>query len=226
MSQANVIHDVRLTATQADIICWQEIQVPRYVDAILGLDDLEWAHYIGLDKGGAPISWRKEHYEFVSGGELVMYPGVAQISFTRKVVWVILKHLRTGELVAVVNAHFVAGAFKDGKLFPRIRRALWKRCRKVLLAKVVEFTNAGIATIVAGDFNRRNFRVLGRIIETTSGVNRFVQYPVPSNEIDQIMLISGKELVFSKWYYERKGGRYSDHQGQAVSTTIKKREKL
>lgn len=225
MKQHMVEHDVELTAMEADLICWQEINIPRYIAAIEDLDPVIWDHYIGLKMGGAPISWRRSDFEFVDGGTVLMYPGVAKISFDRRVVWVLLKHLRTGELVAVFNCHFVAGAFKEGKSFPRIRKALWKRCRSVLLKELVRFTNQGVACIVAGDFNRRNFKVLGRIIETSFGVNRTVQYAVSPDSIDQIMLINGTNLVFGEYKSAIKKDRYSDHDGRQVTVPLRKRSK-
>jgi len=225
MLQEKVEYDVELTSEQADIVCWQEINIKRYVAAIEDLDGQVWDHYIDLKLGGAPISWKRELYDFVEGGSKVMYLGVAKISFTRKVVWVILRHKRTGELLAVVNAHFVAGAFKAGKSFPRIRKALWKRCRNVLVEKVSEFVNEGLPVIVCGDFNRHNFKVLGSFIEASNGAVKSIKYPVPSDSIDQIMLISGSELVFGEPRYTFAGGRYSDHQGRKVSVPLTRRKK-
>ena len=234
MSKEKVRHDVNLSIKQAGVIGWQEIKPDYYDNAIHDLEDSElWESYWGyggvnekhpkVEKGDikgsetgvlCPISWKTTQWEFVAGGKWLLHDGRAGMMENRHVVWVLLRHKKTGGLSIFFNLHFVAGAWSDKK-DPRKqeRREVWRDGYRTLLAGLRDlmerFPDAAVCGM--GDWNANLARDSEEFMpRKVKGENmRFTH----TRRIDHLVFINGDKWKWTVLDEETAEGRYSDHQG-------------
>jgi GH25 family lysozyme M1 (1,4-beta-N-acetylmuramidase) len=220
MPQADVVHDVELTGSQAGVVAWQEIGFDRYKQAVLDLGP-EFDSYIPDGAGNSnPVSWRDSVWTQCAAGEILLNkadPTSTVRGSDRFLVWVLIKHNGTGAFVLVNNAHYVARAWghrtgQEAKEQP-IRQEMWLAANKIHRAAVKDWVDKGYAIVCMGDYNSSNARELP-LGKTIGG--RTVRYVVGDKSIDQVIFINGKDF---RWEIEDLDGeilpgRNSDHQGR------------
>jgi len=236
MPQKNVVADVNLTASQAQVIGWQEIGIERYDEAVMALDPDVWTTFWAnrRKKPGyeSPISYRHNIFTRVDGGSFELSPPIAGISKGKTFTWVVLEHVRTSARVLVTNKHYISSAFNpraDKKLQEK-RPAIWRRSRDLELEFLREFIreNPDVPIVNMGDYNAmlspggRDVKEYPRRI-----ANRPIQWVVNPKAIDQVMFINGKAW---KWDIDEDEGqllpgRNSDHQGRLGAARLRKATK-
>lgn len=224
MSAEKVVHDVNLTAAQSDLIGWQEIILDYYRLAVRELDD-EWESLMIKDLGnigGCPISWRKDLYDLEDSGKIKLFQGLPGIGKTRYIVWVILKHKKTGAAVLVVNTHYVAKAYSKKRVtFRKLRQKLWRRSNEKLNDFIQEMSLKGYLICILGDFNRMFCLPVGNSV-----VGHEVHNVTPPASIDKVILIDCDEYEWHNPQLTSKGGmKHSDHKGHNVGTVIRRKKR-
>lgn len=223
MPQEDVVEDVKLTASQAGIVCWQEIFPERYIRAIKNQLSDRWEHHFA--GGGCPISWRKATWTKIRGDATKLHDAEGGISRERLLTWVLLEHKRTGARVIVHNWHYVAAAWNP-KIEPNERRRdeLWAQDNQRHRSFVETWVKRGVPIIGGGDSNRRHDHPQGPLLGNRIG-NRRVRYPIGPKSIDHIVVINGEDW---KWQIDDKNGellpgRNSDHQGRRTQVRLVKK---
>lgn len=225
MPQIDVRHDIMLTASQAGIIGWQEIEPARYDSALRELEatgkwDTYWGHprdEVGAKVEGydTPISWRKKYWTQVDGGKFKLNEGRAHVSKTLWVTWIILKHKSTGLLFYYDNAHYIPGAFNNNPVHRKKERpAWWKESRQLHLAHLRKMIAAHpeMPLCCMGDYNAQQKMTS---LWTKEIAGRKVRSGTLGNtSIDQILFINGKGHYWQIDRRETLPGRNSDHQGR------------
>lgn len=223
MTPEKVVHDVNLTASQSDLIGWQEIILDYYRLAIRELDPQVWDSLMIKDLGnigGCPISWKKHLFELEDSGKIKLFTGLPGIGKTRYIVWALLRDKRNGALVMVINTHYVAKGYSKKRVTARkLRQRLWLRSNEKLNDFVMECALKGYLIAILGDFNRMFFPPVGRVVfgHEVHNVN-------PPSSIDKVVLIDNDEFEWHNPQLTSKGGmKYSDHKGHNVGTIIKRK---
>jgi hypothetical protein len=220
MSQEKVVHDINATGRVAGVIGWQEIQLDRYRTAIEALPN-RFRHEFSHGNSGQVVSWNSEVWERVDGGKRLLCKGSAKICNDRWIVWVLLKHKKSGRQFIFHTTHYPAKAWANYKV-PRqsIRQAMWNKGNKVQKEMIDEWVRKGYCIVGTGDYNRRNFPVAGNSVR-----GRKVRYLTPKTSIDFIFVINGKDtvLIGDKHSYNLEP-RYSDHKGRAAKLKLVKRK--
>jgi hypothetical protein len=216
MSQAKVKHDVRKASHQASLIGWNEISPKRYFQAIKQLGP-DWGHYMPHDgklRIPNPISWKKSEWKLEDSGFVKTHGGKAKVSPNRYITWVKLKNKETGQDVVRVNTHFVSGAFSHGhRPTTAWRQKMWGIHQQKLEHLVDHFKKKGLDVIVAGDFNRDSYHVLGNHVKYDSSL----QAHTHGKSTYDYMMHAGGDLRAKGAHAQ--GGYASDH--NAVIGTYK-----
>lgn len=197
-------HEINLTAaqTRGGVILWQEVRKAsddKWLRALSsGGKAGSWGHYIvDHPDTNVPISWDLGRFDLVAGYTSKLHAGDERVCNPRFVNVVILDpRLERLAPFAVVDVHFVAGAWSDkhehdGTL--ERRRELYGEGRENLRAVVRELIAGGYPVIGGGDHNRRlamQPKVLGHRLEVAEKVRR-VQYHGAPNAIDYLWTING-----------------------------------
>lgn len=217
MPQPHVVHDVELTARESGVVLWQEMRPARYLAAMRNLNPKAWAHYYG--GGGCPISWRKRIWEKLDQGHVLLHlkePGVCE---NRYVTWVKLRNRKTGAVAIFHTFHYVPGAWTTRfSRTSRLRRAaMWNHGNEMHRHLVDGWVKDGYAVAGGGDTNsaQKRFPLLGKSIR-----GKRVRYPVDKNAIDQLVLIDGNDFKWKLDSFERRSGRFSDHQGRRMTVRL------
>ncbi|MBX5480643.1 MAG: peptidoglycan-binding protein [Myxococcaceae bacterium] len=218
MSQARVVHDVKLAAKQGSLIGWNEIGPKRYFDAIKNLGP-EWGHYMPHDgklRIPNPISWKKSEWKLLDSGFEKTHHGLAKVSPNRYITWVKLKNKDTGKVIIRMNTHLVSGAWSKPKPTTAWRRAMWNKHMKKLSALVQKFEKQGYPVIIGGDFNRDSYKVLGNQVAYDNDL--FVGTHGKST-LDYLMHTRGHDIRKDRAKVVR--GFESDHDAVVVKYDIK-----
>lgn len=215
MPQKDVEHDVKATGLWAGVICWQEIEVERYAQAIRELPYHNT--YFGPTGCGSPISWDTRHWRKLDKGWEVLHRSLPGVCGTRHLVWVLLENLETGKVVLVFNFHFIPGAFPPSVNNNQAeRRKVWFEGQDVLINFLTERVQQGYTIIGGGDSNRKHVPIVGNRI-----CGRKISYHTAPDAIDKIITINGPS---SRWNtrdtYDLKPRR-SDHIGRGYSGTLR-----
>jgi hypothetical protein len=225
MPQPDVVEDVKLTAKEAGIICWQEIGPDRYEKAVEGLGT-RWSHFFGtVGDIDNPISWRDRQWNLVKSGQVKLHDGKAKLSKTKWLSWVKLEHKKTGARIIVHNWHYINGAFNN-EVNPQeaLRLPTWKQDNAVHRELVRGWIDQGLPIIGGGDANRRHGHDLGPLLGKTLAGKK-VRYPVSDRSIDVIVVINGENW---SWEVDDKNGetmpgRNSDHRGRRARVRLVKK---
>ncbi|WP_109507366.1 endonuclease/exonuclease/phosphatase family protein [Nocardioides speluncae] len=147
-----------------DVICWQEC-INAEVRADLART-LPYHHVTFNDDDFGPgmnsISYRPDLFRLVAFDSEKASEARAGVSPARFVCWVILEHIATGVRFAVVNVHFISGAFRIPPPLNVVwRLAQWFNNRRVLRRVVGDLRARGLPVLVGGDPNRKRWDILG-----------------------------------------------------------------
>jgi GH25 family lysozyme M1 (1,4-beta-N-acetylmuramidase) len=231
MPQFDVVEDVVLTASQAHVVGWQEIGIPRYDDAVMSLDPKVWGHFFaGMRRQGgyeSPISYRKEMFKATDGDALLLSPANAAISHRKYFTWVVLEHIPSGAHILVTNKHYIAGAWRKDKHDKKLRQQIWRESRdEVELPFLRQFIkdHPNMPIVNLGDYNAQLAGGNDSEEYPRKIANRTIYFLTKERSIDQVMLINGKKW---KWDIDDEDGellpgRNSDHQGRRGTARLKK----
>lgn len=152
MPQNFVEEDIHDVADIASVVLWQEIVPKRYKDAVLGLG-AAWDHvYLAKD---TPISWRKNIWEYVDQGKHQAVAPKKGITNGRYIVWVDLRHKKSGKVVRFTNSHFISKAFHHRfVMFKKWRRQAWMNHYHAYMILCTKWKDEGLTVIGGGDYNR------------------------------------------------------------------------
>lgn len=99
-------------AARADVIGWNELGTLALQQAVRNLPGFT-SYMPGPDPDKAysansvAISWRTDVFDFVDGDSIRVHGGVATVSPSRYINWVLLRHKASGKLVYRINTHVV-----------------------------------------------------------------------------------------------------------------------
>ncbi|HET7691032.1 MAG TPA: hypothetical protein VFK41_11655 [Nocardioidaceae bacterium] len=165
--------DIRAMARHADVIGWQEISNPYQARAIDALDRFNTWWPGGRSASGRPlmtprntnpISYRSDVWRRVDQGSRLSAPEIEDVSRDRYVSWVVLKHRRSGRLVARWNVHFVPNAWGDARYRTQLaRQEAWTDQARVVRRVHLRLVSRGIPVFGGGDINRRNVEFIGDV---------------------------------------------------------------
>jgi hypothetical protein len=217
MRQEDVEHDCELCFKQADIIGWQEINLPRYREAVYD-EGAGYRHHWGPPGCAEPISWHHKKFEKLHKGHIVLHEQ-SQYTETRYVTWVILRNRATGSRFAVTNAHYIPG-WHGGMDDTAERQRIWTEGNRRHRNLLERFNNRGLPICGTGDFNRHHHPV----VDTNYGRYK-VRYLAPEHSIDQLYAIGSP---WNTWSVKRDTlnlatGRNSDHQGRKAVIELRER---
>lgn len=218
MTQTHVVEDVQRSARDGDFLAFQEIWPERYEDAVRCLNSQTLRTWVpGDPNGGIALGWPKREWALLDRGKVLLHKGRKKVSEDRYLVWVLLRHIKTGAKLVVYSFHFVAGAWNDRDNQPgeEFRLEMWAEDREVTRQFVKGWVQEGVATMGAGDGNRRHNHPNGPLIGERVARNK-VYYVAEPMSIDPMMFTHGKEW---KWVFDKAGpetlrNRHSDHKGR------------
>jgi endonuclease/exonuclease/phosphatase family metal-dependent hydrolase len=222
MPHRHVLEDVRATAKAADVVCWQEVRPLRYRFALKRLPKGTWSHYMGPRSGGVPISWRSAKFELIEKGSVLLHPGKAKVCERRYVTYVLLRDLASGQLLAVVNAHYVSKAWSNRLSREAIaeRQGIWNAGNEAHVELLARLEAAGYAIVGGGDFNRLSpYPVVGRQVG-----NKRVRYATHLGSIDRLYVVNGDHAKWSAHIIsDTLRDRHSDHAGRRITLQLTRR---
>lgn len=166
----------------AGVIGWQEVNDPADRTKMRNRLGKDYAHETFSGAASAvPISWRTARFAKVAQGSVRTHAGEAKVTPARYVNWVILRERSTGKKFAVVNTHFISGAWST---YPK-RQARWLKHLSVLKSTVRKIQSTHkVPVVVVGDFNRRR-------AEALPGLRMLDVAEVKGITIDQIYVPKG-----------------------------------
>jgi hypothetical protein len=228
--QPEVIEDVTITASQADLIGWQEIGLLRYKQAVAALPGFTTYWGIGkpsdksepVEKGkpyDSPISWRTEKFDFIEGGRFVVHQGKAKITDTRYCTWALLLDKASGVKFYHFNVHMVSSPFSTAPDVSQqaLRQEMWKNGYATLDAQITKIVGDDSPLVLTGDFNATQNRDAEHFGKTIGG--REMSFNTPPRSIDQIITTGGRWKATAP---QTMPGRHSDHQGRRVHLALPK----
>lgn len=210
--------DIQTMAGSADVIGWQEItnaHQARSIDRLRGFETW-WpggrsGSRVPMNPANSnPISYRSDVWTRVDQGARRTSRAIKNVCRDRWVSWVVLRHQRTGHLVARWNIHFVPGAWST-RVYSRQakRQHRWLRQAAVVGEVNAALVARGIAVVGGGDINRRNHPFLGEAV---------VYDTLSSGRIDNLVHAGGRRIATTgtrRWI-----PLHSDHDGLVVPYTV------
>lgn len=218
MTQTHVVEDVERTARDGDFLAFQEIWPEYYEDAVRCLNSQTLRTWVpGDPNGGLALGWPKREWALVDRGEVLLHEGRKKVSEDRYLIWVLLRHVKTGAELLVFTFHFVAGAWNDRENQPgeEFRPDMWNQDRQVTREFLKQWVERGIPVMGGGDGNRRHNHPNGPLLGERIG-RRTVRYVAEPMSIDPMIFIHGEEWkwVIDKGSAETLRNRHSDHHGR------------
>ena len=154
---ARAIRDVAEDAGPRGVVLWQECHRLGHRKALRELPG-DWRTYMPLVDGkpiGAPISWRSSSWKLRYASWAPLHDAVPLVCGSRQLVWVVLEHRATGELVTFHNRHYVPGAFASSwKVNAAARRRAWEEGWRRDVGFMRTIAAGGRAQAGGGDYNR------------------------------------------------------------------------
>jgi hypothetical protein len=154
LSPAQVVHDTKVVAKMGGIIGWQEIgerEDHRAIDR--ACPPRSW--FQEFDNLDIPISAKKRYWTVEKKGYIKTHNGKAATSPSRYVTWVVLGRKGKKSSIAIVNTHFVSGAWNNKpKTNKKWRQEMWQVHWKKEQEVIADLLSQGISVIGTGDFNR------------------------------------------------------------------------
>lgn len=154
---ARAIRAVAADAGPRGVVLWQECHRLGHRKALRELPG-DWRTYMPLvDRKpvGAPISWRQDTWKLHASGWAPLHDAVPLVCGPRQLVWVLLEHRDTGELVTFHNRHYVPGAFASSwKVNAAARRRAWETGWARDMAYMRKLAAGGVTQAGGGDYNR------------------------------------------------------------------------
>lgn len=219
LSAEHAREDIRTVARNADVIGWQEISNAYQARAIEALDrfDTWWpggrsasGRVLMVPRNTNPISYRSDLWRRVDQGSRLSAPEIEDVSRDRFVSWVVLKHRRTGRLIARWNVHFVPNAWGDGRYRTQpARQETWLDQARVVRRVHLRLVSRGMPVFGGGDINRRSYEFIG---------DTAVYDTLSSGRIDNLVhSVTDRVGVVSKptWI-----PLHSDHDGLVLSYAV------
>lgn len=220
MPQGDVVEDVTTAADDVGLIGWQEVERSRYEAAVADLDADTWRTFGLSHKGGVPITWRRDWFAFVDGGSILLHRATPGVCREKRVVWVLLRHRRSGVELLANNAHYVSKAWSTTGLAGRLRRRMWYRGRRRHLELIDRWATRGVPIVGTGDFNRRR-SLRGDPFGVIAG--RHVAYHTPPASIDYVWTLDGSEALWVEVETETRDDVHSDHRGRWARLLLRPR---
>lgn len=154
MSRAKVMSDYRRARDEGHVLLLNEVGRDSYramLRLVLGIR----FKIVGLWRSETPVAFRKAKWKMLARHIYKMHEGKAGASPIRRLVIVILEHLRTGGVIAFVCSHRVSGAWNNKpKRFKRWRQKHWLEHDEAEKAYLLELYNNGITWVRFADFNK------------------------------------------------------------------------
>ena len=154
---ARAIRQVADEAGPHGVVLWQECHRVGHRKALRELPG-DWRTYMPVVNGkptGAPISWRTDTWKMHATGWAKLHDAVPLVCGPRQLVWVLLEHRRTGQLVTFHNRHYVPGAWSDSwKVNAKGRRAAWEAGWVRDQAYMQKLAAGAVTQAGGGDYNR------------------------------------------------------------------------
>lgn len=211
MMQRHVVHDMRTLRTMSNVIMWQEIGRARYKDALTHTLGPAWQH-AHLDSD-IPISWKRDAYALVDKGIVRTHKGRALASPARYITWVVLRRTRDAQHIAIVNTHYVSGAWNaKRKPFKTWRKYQWATHYQHHAHVIASLLARGYSVIGGGDFNRLTVNPLHPRLQwiTDNGNGLDHLYYVPA-------ALGVRITVHDRWSTTR---LYTDHPAKTARITL------
>lgn len=147
---------MRSVAVHADVIGWQEIESAEHRLALRQLGGWK-THWFEGSAAAIPISWRKDRFTYLRGGQLRIHKGQAGVTPERWFVWVVLRDHLTGRVVVRWNTHLISQAFSS---HPE-RRLRWRTGEQLIVRQNRRLVKKYGAVVGGGDFNRSHWAPTG-----------------------------------------------------------------
>lgn len=148
------------TATLGGVALFQEIgEAEDHVDLHRAMGTgWTWAN----EHLAIPLAFKTKFWQIIEVGFEKMHEGLAGTSPARYIAWAVVKRKRRlarmakkEKLLAVLNTHFVSGAWSTRyKLNKEWRKENWNVHYYKMKAKIIDFLGRGISVLFGGDFNR------------------------------------------------------------------------
>lgn len=222
MRQWKVVEDVCRTADQAKIILWQEIGPKRYKQAIRNLPKkFSHAHMNTL----TPITYNNRRYTKLDQGSVLLHEAAFGIIAERRIVWVLLRDLRNGDVFYVVNCHYVPGAWSPNRNFRKAHRVtMWEEGQRRHKELIEDLAQANLPIIGGGDMNRRVNHPKGPVLGREIAEEK-VRYPVPGSSIDHLYMINSPKQRWKFLGAATLDRKHTDHAGRRVRVVLRSRRR-
>lgn len=185
------------------VVLWQEI---GEAEDLADIGSRLWPHRTIHGDTRQPITV-SPGFKVLARGVEPLHQGLARVSPGRIATWAILAHPhpRAGRF-AVVNVHYVSGAFSNpGQRGEAWRDLQWDVGHQAVAALVKDLRADGLPVMGGGDFNRR-----GDVPDLTP-MTRWVA----GSGYDHLFLDTGLQHERPRWYSHRfqvhRGGFHTDH---------------
>lgn len=187
MTRAAVRGDMSEVAATSDVIGFQEIRLPMYVDQLRELN--------GFDKSfngivSTPFAWRSNLCNRGRVASETLHQPVTGITREKHVTAQHLFRLtKPQKRFVATNRHYVSEIFSDNR-----RLEMWEKGNQVDREFVARFVRLGLPVMGFGDYNRVNYKVMGTGIAT-----RKIHYIGVTDSVDYLWFINGRDW---KWKFE------------------------
>ena len=213
LSPAQVEHDTKVVAKLGGLIGWQEIG-EKADHAAVGKACPPKAWDQEHKTLAVPISTKKRYWTVVDRGRVKTHNGLAGVSPTRYVTWVVLQD-RKKKKFALVNTHYVSGAWNSKpKKQKKWRQDQWRKHWKKQQEVIADLLSADISVLGTGDFNR---------VKVAKFFPQQVWLVGGSSGIDKLYYINAEHGV--RFRKTKKAGKYqgkvyTDHKPCYAEVTI------
>lgn len=208
MRQWKVNADVGKVDQQADFVGWQEIAPRRYRRAVGRLPSK-----VRFLNTPVPVSFPKD-WVVLDTARILTHKGRRLVTPHRWIVVALLREKKTNKVFALVNTHYVSGAWNNKRKFQKEwRKTAWNHHHRLHRKVVRRLVNNGISVIGTGDFNRENVRKLNRR-----------QKWLNNGRIDKIFKVNAPHGVRLRREGAGVENLHSDHNMLKAYVTIRKRK--